>query len=69
MSKADFDAKGFLTTLSITNGDLQTNSLVGRVVKVAKLWTVIKSNTKSQIVVCGKLESNVKALVILPTYR
>jgi parallel beta-helix repeat protein len=66
-----FDSRRFVTTLTIANGNLDPDSLKGRVIRVGTEWGVIGSNDKQTLSIWGNLRKNgagATTFEIVPTY-
>jgi hypothetical protein len=64
-----FDAKRFVTTVKLKDGELQADQLVGRVVNVGDKWSVVRSNDAHTAEVWGDVSASGDTMLVLGTYQ
>ena len=62
-------ADAFVTQLQVGGAGLGDRDLAGRVIRIGKQWSVVQSNTASEIVVWGNLADDAPVFTILGTYQ
>ena len=71
---AEFDSGAYLTQLSIREGNLEPDSLSGRVVRIGTNWSAVKSNDRNSIQIWSAVADTVSSaaplpVAIMPTYH
>jgi hypothetical protein len=63
-----YDDKKFVTTFSLQDQKFGEAAIVGRVVRVGKRWTVVKSGARGELIVWGDLSGGRLDVEILGSY-